>query len=290
MPLLAIPNASEGRDQERIAKLVGAVRDSGARVLDLHQDEAHHRSVITATGTAASLVEAMAHLAAAASYIDLARHEGVHPRLGGLDVCPLVPVNLSMAEAVEAAHQAGRAINRATGVPIYFYGEAAEREEARELPSIRSGGLSELKRRAQEGFTPDIGSADLDISRGVICVGARGTLIAFNVWLRCSLETARWIAGKLRASSGGLPGIRALGLMIHPPDVCQVSMNLTEPDATGIQEAFGAVESLGRQRNAQVMQTELVGLVPRRYLPPPDATATRLLKRPGRSLEDALRR
>lgn len=205
MPLLAIPNASEGRDQERIAKLVGAVRDSGARVLDLHQDEAHHRSVITATGTAASLVEAMAHLAAAASYIDLARHEGVHPRLGGLDVCPLVPVNLSMAEAVEAAHQAGRAINRATGVPIYFYGEAAEREEARELPSIRSGGLSELKRRAQEGFTPDIGSADLDISRGVICVGARGTLIALNVWLRCSLETARWIAGKLRASSGASP-------------------------------------------------------------------------------------
>jgi glutamate formiminotransferase len=288
MPLLAIPNVSEGRDPQRIGELADAIERSGGRVLDLHSDRVHNRSVITTTGTAAELVAAMTALAVAASHIDLTAHEGVHPRLGGLDVCPFVPVETPMAEAVRTAHDAGRAINEATGIPIYFYAEATERHDARRLSSIRKGGLEALQLRAQEGFPPDIVSAVIDPRRGVVCVGARRPLIAFNVWLRCDPAIARWIAGRLRASAGGLPGVQALGLLIQPPDVCQVSMNLTHPEATGIERAFDATRSLAALRGAAVLHTEIVGLVQERYLPGPGATATRLLIEPGRSLEAAL--
>lgn len=289
MPLLAIPNVSDGRDQQLIGRFVDAVEGSGARVLDVHQDRVHNRSVITATGTPVELVAAMTTLAVAASDIDLTRHEGVHPRLGGLDVCPFVPVEVPMFEAVRAAHEAGLAINEATAAPIYFYGEAAEREQARHLSSIRKGGLPALRIRAKEGFHPDIGSIAIDPRRGVICVGARRPLIAFNVWLECDPATARWIAGRVRASSGGLAGVQALGLTVDSPNVCQVSMNLTDPEVTGIEQAFNATRGLAAQRGAVVLHTEIVGLVHDRYLPAPDATATRLLIRPGRSLETALR-
>jgi glutamate formiminotransferase / 5-formyltetrahydrofolate cyclo-ligase len=288
MPLLAIPNISEGRAPQRVAELVAASAAAGGRVLDVHQDEAHNRSVLTLTGTSPELVAAVTSVAVAASHIDLTQHEGAHPRLGGLDVCPFVPVDASMAEAVRGARAAGRAISRATGIPIYLYGAAAVREEARELPSIRRGGLAALEQRAAEGFPPDIGTPVIDRRRGVICVGARSTLIAFNVWLRCELEVARRVARRLRASSGGLPGVQALGLLIEPPDLCQVSMNLTEPETTGIARAFEATRALAAQHSASVLHGELIGLVPERYLPDPDATAARLLIRPGRSLEAAL--
>ena len=287
MPLLAIPNISEGRNHRRIADLTSSVARTGARVLDVHEDRAHNRSVITATGTSEELITAMASLAATATYIDLNKHEGVHPRLGGLDVCPFVPVDASMGQAIQAAHDAGVAINEATGSPVYFYGEAARRQEARELPFIRRGGIAELQRKAKQGFEPDIGTTDIDPGRGVVCVGARGPLIAFNVWLKCHIATARWIAGELR-SSPTLGGVRALGLPIDS-ELCQVSMNLTDPDATGAQEAFEATVALATQRGAGVSRTEIVGLVPERYLPPPDATAARLLIKPGRSVEAALR-
>lgn len=288
MPLLAVPNISEGRDRQRIGRLVDAVEDSGARILDLHHDRVHNRSVITATAAVSELIAAMTALAVAASDIDLTRHEGVHPRLGGLDVCPFVPVEVPMSEAVRVAHEAGRAINHATDIPIYFYGEAAEREEARHLSSVRRGGLPALRTRAIQGFGPDIGSAAIDPRRGVICVGARRPLIAFNVWLECDPAVARWIASRLRASSGGLAGVQALGLTIDPSNICQVSMNLTDPEATGIEQAFDATQRLAAQRSAVVLHTEIVGLVHDRYLPAPDATATRLLIKPGRSLETAL--
>lgn len=290
--LIAVPNVSEGRDAAAIARYADAIASAGARVLDIHSDAIHNRAVYTVAGNSEALVEGMTRLAVACSDIDLTRHTGVHPRLGGLDVCPFVPHEGAMEEAIAAARAAGASIYERAGSPIYLYGEAATRAETRELPRLRRGGLAGLQRRAEEGLVPDVGSgSDVDLRRGVVCVGARGVLIAFNVWLRCEPATARQIAATVRAPgegrARGLAGLRALGLGISE-DESQVSMNIVDPDVTSIDEAFLAVSLEAERHGIRIVRTELIGLVPERYQPDPHATAARLLKEPGRSLEAAL--
>lgn len=287
MTLVAIPNVSEGRDRARIDAFAGLVEDAGATVLDLHSDPAHNRSVLTVTGPRRGLVRAMAALAAAASEIDLTLHDGVHPRVGGLDVCPIVPHDEPMSAAVDAALDVGRAIGRDARLPVYLYDAAAP--GGRTLPDVRRGGLEALAARARSGLRPDFGPADVDPRRGVVCVGARGPLVAFNVWTRCDVATARAIATRVRAANGGLPGVRALGLEIEPPDRTQVSMNLTAPERAGADDAFDVIRRAARDLGARIEATELVGVPPERHMPDPDAQAARLLVRPGRSLESALR-
>jgi glutamate formiminotransferase / 5-formyltetrahydrofolate cyclo-ligase len=282
--LVMIPNVSEGRSENRLRALAAAVRKQGARVLDVHSDPVHNRSVLTVTGDDADLVNASSALALEASAIDLTIHEGVHPRLGGLDVCPFVPHLDDMRRAIAAAHAAGHAIAANANLPVYFYGAAALRQAAAELPRLRQGGLERLIRRARDGFTPDVGPQEIDPARGVVCVGARGPLIAFNVWLRADSATARNIAAAVRSSSGGQPGIRALGLRIDD-SLSQVSMNLVDPEVTGIDAAFEAVRAAAAERGYEVHATEIVGLVPKRYMPDPDAQAARLLVTPGRCLD-----
>jgi glutamate formiminotransferase len=283
MPLLTIPNVSEGRDALVVSKLSAALEGAGCRVLDVHSDAAHNRSVFTATGSLAKGAAALA--SEAASIIDLRTHSGVHPRLGALDVYPVVPHDEDMDDAVEAARAAGEEIAKHAGLPVYFYARASH--EDRSLPQIRAGGLTALVERARLGFAPDLGPRDIDPRTGVVCVGARGPLIAFNVWIRGGSDVARAIADRVRESDGGLPGVRALGLELGD-GLAQVSMNLTSPDETGIEAAFAAVASEAAGLDIRIDRTELVGLVPERYMPPPDAEATRLLAEPGRSLESAL--
>jgi glutamate formiminotransferase len=288
MAVLAIPNISEGRDLDAVAAFARGVSQAGAEVLDIHSDPTHNRSVFTVAGEAETLVAAMTRLAkSAAAAIDLTVHTGVHPRLGGLDVCPFVPHEVSLSEAVVVAERAASAIHEGSGLPVYLYGAAARRPETRSLPELRKGGLSALIRRADKGFGPDFGSA-IDPRTGVVCVGAREILIAFNVNLAADESQAREIAAAVRASGGGLPGVRALGLAFE--NGSQVSMNLIAPDETGIDDAFRAVEEKAIALGIEVVATEIVGLVPERYLPDPDAKAARLLVEPGRSLETALRR
>jgi glutamate formiminotransferase len=172
---------------------------------------------------------------------------------------------------------------------VYLYGAAAARRETRDLPQLRRGGLEGLRARASAGLSPDFGGPQIDERVGIVCVGARGVLIAFNVWLRCELETARGIAARIREAGGGLAGVRSLGLEIQAPDLCQISMNLTAPHITGIEAAFEAVASEAEARAAPVLSTEIVGLVPARFWPSPDARAARLLREPGRTLEAALK-
>jgi glutamate formiminotransferase len=286
--LLAIPNVSEGRDLEAVQHLHDAIESTGARVLDIHTDAAHHRSVFTVAGAGLTLPNAMAELAVAAGYIDLRRHTGVHPRLGAVDVCPIVPHDGSMKEAIKVAHRTGQRIFDRTKLPVYFYGEAATRSEARDLPSLRRGGLTALVGRAKAELPPDLGDPDIDPARGVVCVGARGPLIAFNVWLQDDEAVAQAIARRVRSSAGGPPGIRALGLRIDDAPTSQVSMNLVQPQLTGIDAAFESVANAARDVGATVVATEIVGLVPHRFLPNPDAQAARLLIKPGRSVESAL--
>ena len=284
-PLVAVPNVSEGRDGAVIDRLVASVRNGGARPVDVHSDPVHNRTVITAAAEPPRLVDAMAALAESAAEIDLTTHRGVHPRLGGLDVCPFVVDGRPVADVVEVARAAGAAIWERAGLPVYLYGFAATRPECEHLPDLRRGGLEGLTARRAE-LRPDFGSTPIDPRRGVVCVGARGVLIAFNVWLRADRATARRIAAAVR-TDGALTGVRALGLELGDGDA-QVSMNLTEPDLTGIDDAYRAVAAVAARAGVEVTGTEIVGVPPARHLPEPGAEAARLLIEPGRSLEAAL--
>lgn len=285
-PLVAIPNISASAQRE-VTVLSDAVPSEGARVLDVHIDAEHGRSVITCTGAPEALVDAMAALAEKAfSMIDLGGHLGAHPRVGALDVCPFVPHGSPMSEAVAAARETARRIG-ALGIPAFLYGEASD--EGLALPEIRAGGLEALLGRVAAGLKPDEGPWEVDPNKGVVCVGARGVLIAFNVWIDGPPEIARRVASGIRASTEEVPGIRALGLDVSGHGTSQVSMNLVSPETTGIDRAFEEVERRAAAFGSTVVATELVGLIPERFLPDPDAKAARLLIEPGRSLEAALR-
>jgi glutamate formiminotransferase len=287
MRAVAVPNVSEGRDRVLVDRLAGSVAAAGAIVADVHSDPVHNRSVITASGEPATLVDAMAALAEACRAIDLTRHRGVHPRLGAFDVCPFVTDPLPVPDAVAAARSAGAAIWERARLPVYLYGYAATRPECERLPDLRKGGLERIVERSRDDLPPDFGSAPVDARHGIVCVGARDVLVAFNVWLRSDLGAARTIAAAVRRA--GLPGVRTLALDLGN-GLAQVSMNLTRPGDAGVDRAFEAVASLAAEANVQVHATELVGVPPERYMPDPDAQAARLLRGPGRSLELALAR
>lgn len=288
MSVVVVPNVSAGSNEEIINDLAGTIETRGAFLLDVHSDAVHERTVFTVAGSTKSLVEAMTALAIRCKRLDLTEQQGVHPRTGVLDVCPFVPHGDSIQTAVDAARRTGSLIAERAGLPVYLYGEAAWRPDTRLLPDLRRGGLEALRKRSMQGLPPDFGGPDITHAWGVVCVGARGVLIAFNVWLNCESEVARAVAERVRESGGGLTGVRALGFVIDPPRTCQVSMNLTEPTATGIDDAFEAVAVEARAMDASILATEIVGLPPRRFLPSPDAQATRLLREPSRSLESAL--
>jgi glutamate formiminotransferase len=284
--LVAVPNVSEGRDPAAIARLAASVRDSGARIVDVHSDPVHHRSVFTAAADSQTLVAAMAARAVAATAIDLTRHEGIHPRLGLLDVCPFVADAARVDDAVAAARSAGAAIAETAGLPVYLYGYAATRPECAGLPGLRKGGLARLIERSATDLPPDFAAGPIDPRRGVVCVGARGVLVAFNVWLRGELEAARAIAAGVRGALGHA-GVRTLGLAIGN-GLTQVSMNLTDPARAGVDAAYREVAERAAKAGVEVHATELVGVPPERFMPDPDAEAARLLIEPGRSLERVL--
>ncbi|HJR45129.1 MAG TPA: glutamate formiminotransferase [Actinomycetota bacterium] len=283
MTLLAIPNVSEGNDRARIDGFAGVVEATGVRVLDIHSDAIHNRSVLTLTADPDSLAEGCTALAAACSEIDLTKHRGIHPRLGGLDVCPFVPHGGNpMSEAISTARRTARTIAARSQIPVYVYGEAAYRSETRELPDLRRGGLERLAERAGTDLPPDEGPAEIDPRRGVVCVGARPPLIALNIWLEAGAATAKEIAVQVRS-----PSVRALGLELSSKR-SQVSLNLIDPATTGIEHVFEVVAELARRRGAEVYGTEIVGLVEERFLPNPHARVARLLLQPGHSLEAVL--
>ncbi|HYO61385.1 MAG TPA: glutamate formiminotransferase [Actinomycetota bacterium] len=278
-----MPNVSEGRDRRLIERLAASVSGAGARVLDVHSDAVHNRTVITAAAEAPVLAAAMAALAREATAIDLTRHTGVHPRIGVLDVCPFVVDEAPVDEVVQVARSAGALVAETAGLPVYLYAHAATRSECAALPALRKGGLERLIERSETDLPPDFGVTPIDPRRGVVCVGARGVLVAFNVWLRAAPDVARRVAARVRAELGGA-GVRTLGLDVGG-GLTQVSMNVTEPDRAGVDDAYRAVAAGAAAEGAEVHATEIVGLPPERYMPDPDAEAARLLIEPGRSLE-----
>ncbi|HEU4905194.1 MAG TPA: hypothetical protein VFT19_03650 [Solirubrobacterales bacterium] len=262
-PLLAVPNVSEGRDATAIAELEQAFGD-GVRLLDRHSDADHNRTVFTLAGDAAALVDALARGAAAAiDSIAMESHEGVHPAIGALDVCPLVWTEPSGREvAREAAIDVAGRIGE-LGVPVFLYGELAAGPEQVERAYFRNGGLAELWLRMEGGeLRPDRGPSLPHRSAGATLVTARPPLGAFNVELDSGdLDLARSVAAGLRESGGGLPGVRAVGLPLSTGRA-QVSTNVHDPLVVPLGEVVERIRTLAAPLDARPVEAELVGLIP----------------------------
>lgn len=259
--LEAVPNFSEGRDDA----VVDALRDAlsaPARLLDVHVDADHHRSVFTLVGEPDELVTSLlAGIACARERIDLRRHDGAHPRIGAADVVPIVPIKPEDMEAAkEAARELARRIGAELGLPVFLYGELAP---GRGPAFFRRGGPEELQRRIDAGeLAADFGPDRLDERAGGVVVGARRPLIAFNVNLRGELAAAKAVAAVVRETGGGFPGVRALGLDLPRAGVVQVSMNVEDWEAAALHEIVARIESEAATHGAEVAGSELVGLMP----------------------------
>jgi len=262
-PLESVPNFSEGRDPDALAALQGSM-SRPARLLDIHTDWDHHRSVFTLVGSGEELVETLlAGIGAARERIDLRRHEGAHPRIGAADVVPLVPLRPEDEPAARAAALAlADRVGAELELPVFFYARLAK--DGREPAFFRRGGPEELQRRVDSGeLAPDRGPATLHPTAGGVLIGVRRPLIAFNVNLRgATVETAREIASLVRERDGGFPGVRALGLDLPKAGLVQVSMNVTDWEAAALHTIVEKIVSEAEARGAEVAGSELVGLMP----------------------------
>jgi len=261
LPLESVPNFSEGRDTAVIAA-IGDAMAARATLLDVHSDPDHHRSVYTLVGSEQELQDALvAGVREAKERIDLRRHEGVHPRVGAADVVPIVPIRPEdMARAKRTARLLAKRLTAQLGLTTFLYGEVGE---GRGPAYFRHGGTEELQRRLEaREVAPAYGPPWLDPAAGAVLVGARRPLIAFNVNVRGSGETAREIARVVRESGGGFPGVRALGLDLPGAGHAQVSMNVEDWEAARLHEIVARIEAEAAARGAEVLGSELVGLMP----------------------------
>lgn len=273
---------SEGRRADVIARLAAAAGgETGARLLDVSPDADHNRTVLTIAGGAAAVYGAASRVAAAAvREIDLTHHDGVHPRIGAIDVVPFVPLSrATMADCVALAHRFAAYAAGELRLPVYLYGDAAPGGgTSRGLAAIRRGGIEAL--RAGIGTParrPDLGPAEVHPTAGAVAVGARGVLIAFNVDLAgADVAVARAIARGVRESSGGLPAVQAMGLWLPRRGLAQVSMNLLDYRRTPPLAAFERVRDDAARRGARVEAGELIGCAPREALPSDPVGALRL--------------
>jgi glutamate formiminotransferase / 5-formyltetrahydrofolate cyclo-ligase len=259
LPLESVPNFSEGRDRATV-DAIGDALSAHARLLDVHADADHNRSVFTLVGSEEELSDALvAGIAVAIDRIDLREHEGAHPRIGAADVVPFVPLAPGdMERARRASAVVGERIGRELGLPVFVYAPP-ERGPA----YYRRGGAVGLQQRIDDDeLAPDFGPSRLHASAGGVILGARRPLIAFNVNLRADVAIARAIAAVVREKGGGFPGVRALGLELPRAGLVQVSMNVEDWEASSLHEIVARIEEEARARGAEVAGSELVGLMP----------------------------
>jgi glutamate formiminotransferase len=266
-----VPNFSEGRRAEVVDEIVRAVGQiDGVTLLDHSRDETHNRSVVTFAGAAEPVVRAAtAAVGRAIQLIDMEQHTGAHPRIGAVDVIPFVPLGSTrIEECVDLARRFGEQIAKLFDIPVYLYGEAALRPERRRLADVRRGQYEGLK--AEIGVNPerdpDYGPHHLHPRAGAVAVGARKPLIAFNVNLATDdLALARRIATTIRESSGGLPAVQAMGVLLENPGegrFAQVSMNLVDWEKTGIARVVREIRRLAQEAGTDIDHCELIGLAP----------------------------
>lgn len=281
-----VPNFSEGRDPVKVASIVTAIQSvPKILVLGAESDADHNRSVVTFVGPPAAVAEAaLRGIGKAVELIDLTRHSGVHPRIGAADVVPFVPLAaVTLEECAQLARSTAAEVWKRFHLPVFLYEAAASAPERVNLESHR-------RSLPIESWRPDAGEPRLHPTAGAVAIGARNLLIAFNIYLATSdVSVARAIARTVRASSGGLPCVKALGLYIEARSQAQVSMNLTCFERTGLRTVFEAVRTEADRLGTTIASSELVGFLPRAALN--DVSAESLLLEnfgPERILENRI--
>ena len=260
-----VPNFSEGSDTRRVEAIIAAMRVEGVHLLDWSMDADHNRSVVTVAGEPAAVVEAAIRaVGKAAELIDLTGQQGVHPRIGAADVVPFVPVSgIKLEQCALLARQAGLEIWRRFGVPVYFYEAAAARPDRANLEEVRRGQFEGLRDavRKEAARRPDLGGPGLHPTAGACAVGARKFLVAYNVYFNTTdLALVRGMAKEIRAASGGLKGVKAMGVMAHGR--AQLSMNITDFQVTPISVVYEAITRLAARHKVAIAEGEVIGLIP----------------------------
>jgi len=263
-----VPNFSEGRRPEVLEEICRAISQiDGVTLLDRSRDETHNRSVVTFAGSAEPVVRAAtAAVGRALELIDMEHHAGAHPRIGAVDVIPFVPLGTTrIEECVDLARRFAEQIAQRFELPVYLYGEAALRPERRRLADVRRGEYETL--REELGINPerdpDFGPSRLHPRGGAVAVGARKPLIAFNVNLATDdLVLAKKIAHAIRESSGGLPAVQAMAVLLDEPRLAQVSMNLVDWQRTGIVHVVRVIRRMAQEAGSEIDHCELIGLAP----------------------------
>ncbi len=276
-----VPNVSEGRDFSVIDGVERAITEvPGTLLLHRTSDPDHNRSVFTFAAPPSAVVEAAVRaVAKSAELINLNDHRGVHPRLGALDVLPFVPLaDVTLEECVALARIAGARIWNELRIPVYFFEAAATRPDRVKLENVRRGQFEGIREACllDASKAPDIGGPALHPTAGAVIVGARKILIAYNINLKSTdLDLAQSIAKRIRASNGGLYGIKALGLPLLSRGLVQVSTNITDFERTPVHIVYSEVQRLAAERGVEIEESELIGLMPRRAV---EMAAAGLLK------------
>jgi glutamate formiminotransferase / 5-formyltetrahydrofolate cyclo-ligase len=259
-----VPNFSEGRDRRVIEALAEAVRETAGVVLvDSSADPDHNRTVLTYLGEPGAVARASQAVArVAVERIDLTRHQGVHPRMGALDVLPFVPVGETpLQTCIRLAREVGAWLGGELGLPVYYYEEAATRPERKNLALVRGAGFEALVlSRLTAEREPDEGPPELHPTAGAVAVGARGPLLAYNVNLHTTdVAVARAIARRVRERDGGLVGVKALGLFLDSQGRAQVSLNVTRPAQVPLYRVYELVKLEAARYGVSVAGSELIG-------------------------------
>jgi glutamate formiminotransferase len=263
-----VPNFSEGRRPEVIEALVAPFRSRrGVCLFDHRADGDHNRLVISLAGQPGPICDALIEAALVArEKIDMNAHQGAHPRIGAVDVVPFTPIkNISMEECVDLARNFGERYCSETGIPVYFYEDAARIPERKRLEVVRKGQYEGLKEevRTNPGRRPDLGGPELHPTAGATVIGARRFLVAFNVNLgTADLDVARRIASFVRASSGGFCSVKGIGVDLKERGIVQVSMNLVDYEKNAIYRVLETIRMEARRWGVPVLDTEIYGMVP----------------------------
>ena len=262
-----VPNFSEGRDTDKIERIVSPFRGkAGVKVLDYQSDQDHNRLVVTIVGEPEalrpSLIEAMG---AAIELIDMREHQGQHPRMGAIDVVPFIPIKkVTMDEAIDISKQVGREVAEKYQLPVFLYEQSATRANRKNLATIRKGQFEGMAEKIKApDWTPDFGPPKVHPTAGVTAIGARMPLVAFNINLDTdNIEIANEVAKRVRHSSGGLPYCKAMGVALRQRGIVQVSMNLTDYQKTALYQVFEVVKTEAARHGVSIVGSEIIGLVP----------------------------
>ena len=265
--LECVPNLSEGRDLDKIEKIVNPFRGKkDVKLLDYQRDEDHNRMVVTVIGEPVALKEAvMEAVGVAIDLIDMRKHKGQHPRMGAIDVLPFIPVrDISMTEAIDISKDVAKKAAAKFDLPVFLYEESALVAQRRNLAAIRKGQFEGMVEKIKSPeWKPDFGPGEIHPSAGVTAIGARMPLVAFNVNLGTDdMNIANAIAKNVRYLSGGLRYCKAIGIALKERGIVQVSMNMTDYTKTSLYRSFELVRTEAKRYGVNVIGSEVVGLVP----------------------------